>query len=91
MKTIWKARIKKHAKFDVMWEINIPAPLGSRAISVGIQDDEPTVWFEVDTDKPEGRLRLYAVGTGRSVFPNNARFVGTFIQNENVFHIYAEN
>ena len=90
MKTIWKARIREHAKYGIVWEINIPAPLGAKALSVGLQEDQITVWFEVDTDQPMGRLRLFAAGTGRDGVPNNCRFIGTVIEGEHVFHIYGE-
>lgn len=43
MKTVWKARLRDHAVYGVVWEINIPAPLGARAISVALQDDMPTI------------------------------------------------
>lgn len=91
MNTIWKAEIRPNArKYGPTWEIEVPAPRGSRAISVALQDGRPTVWFEVDMEQPEGRLRLYSVGTGFGPLPNG-RFIGTIIEGEFVWHIYAEN
>lgn len=91
MKTIWKDAIRPNAsKYDTTWEIDVPAPIGSKAISVALQNGIPTVWFEVDTKAAPGRLRLYSVGTGHGALPANARFIGTIIEGEYVWHIYGE-
>jgi hypothetical protein len=91
MKTIWKARIRPNSEFGTTWKIKIPCPDGSKAISVALQDGEPTVWFEVNPDAANGIMILYSVGTGFGEIPKGCRFIGTVIENEFVWHIYAEN
>ncbi len=90
MKTIWKAKIQPDSIKGGIFEIDITAPTGARAISVGLQNGFVMVWFEIDPDKPLGRLRLYSVGTGFGRVPDNARFIGTIIDGPYIWHIYGE-
>ena len=88
--TIWKARIRPNAKHGTTWRIDIPARVGAKALFVGVQDGEPTIWFEVDPDKLDAMMTCYSVGTGCGEIPKDCRYVGSMIDGEYVWHIYAE-
>jgi len=94
MKTIWKAPIRPDAEHGTTWKLKIPARRGAKALSVGLQKvkgvDTVMVWFEVDPDELGETMILYSVGTGCGEIPKDCRFIGTVIEGEYVWHIYAE-
>ena len=49
--------------------------------------DKITLWFEIDTEKCHTAI-FYVVGTGREV-PDNAKYLGTVIIRDYVWHVYS--
>lgn len=91
MKTIWKRLIQPNSIKNEPYDIRVPAKVGARALSVGIQNGKVCVWFEVDPEKADAELVLYSVGTGFGCINSDlVRFIGTVIQGQSVWHIYAE-
>lgn len=67
MNTIWKftpdRAQNQHGRFV------LPAPLGAKPLSVGVQDGELVVWALVDTDAAPGALVVWVAGTGEGLPP----------------------
>lgn len=90
-KFIWKSAIQCNSHRGRPYEIKVPARKGARAISVALQGEDVCVWFEVDPTEDLADLVLYCVGTGWGTVPVRGRFLGTVVQGEFVWHLYAEN
>ena len=75
MITMWKAVIEPNS----VCQIDLKAKVGAIPRHVNVQDDKICVWFEVDTEKPDGFLVLYSMGTGHGTIPKGARYVGTVL------------
>lgn len=89
MRKIWKSEIEPNSTWESEHRIKVPARVGSRAISVGIQNDRVVVWFEVDPQAAEAYLTLWCVGTGWGVVPDGKRFIGTVQHEGHVWHLYG--
>ena len=89
MKTIWRQGI------EITDEQYVTGPGLNQVLSVdNARAFGPEVWFDVDTDEPAFRVKLWIVGTGHPV-PVECRrhgyYVGHFyaIRQSFVGHVYA--
>jgi hypothetical protein len=64
-------------------------PVGAKLVHHGVQDDQPTSWFEVDTEAPYEVRRFAAFGTGHTI-PDGYHHIGTTLHNGGllVLHVY---
>jgi hypothetical protein len=81
-KTIWKFAIKPSVNIYML-------PAKAKILSVGLQENGPQFWAEVDPDAPVTSRCLAAIPTGGEI-PNKADYLGTIhgIDGWMVFHIY---
>jgi hypothetical protein len=86
--------MKRILKYDIPGACNnygvfeIESRRNGRAVFVGLQGMDRRVWIEVDDEKePVEMLHFYLVGTGYQ-FPENCRYVGTFMEARFVWHLY---
>jgi len=83
MRTIWKY------PFPILDDQEIMLREGAIVRHVGLQDNTPCLWVEVDPDAPTEDYLLMIVGTGHK-FPNvySKSFVGTFLMPPFVWHVF---
>jgi hypothetical protein len=67
-------------------------PEGAKVISIQIQNGEPVVWAEVDTDAPNVFRTFFTFGTGDEMDQAfEGQFVGTYQMDQGRFvaHVYV--
>jgi hypothetical protein len=80
-------------KYPLAWSADtqqVPMPLHAAVVHVALQDDVPTVWAEVQAQRPGmlAKIRLFRiVGTGGEV-PDRFEYRGTVHHDGFVFHVY---
>ncbi len=87
MKTIYKYNLKVT---DVQ---HIQLPAGAKILCVQVQDGEPHLWAEVDTDAPPEMRTIEIFGTGHPIpqeMGQDRRYISTFQMKNGslVFHAY---
>jgi hypothetical protein len=83
MTTIWKFRVDLSDWFD------LTMPTGATPLTLQMQAGEPHLWAEVNPDAPLETVRFRVVGTGHPV-PADTRYVGTWQQDQFVWHLYQD-
>lgn len=89
MDTIWKYPLQ------VLDQVAVSLPLGSRVLTVQEQHGKPCLWAQVDDEERITRERTFRIiGTGNP-FPAQCgplSYVGTFqlLDGDLVFHVYEE-
>lgn len=83
MKTIHKYTLTPNAIISM--------PVDAKLLCVQMQDGEPRIWAEVDTNRPYVGRRFVTVGTGHDLDfygPIRGPYLGTFQKDWLVFHVY---
>ena len=89
MRTVFKYPITPNSIQGDAYPIEIDAPLGAIPVFVGMQNDRPYLWAEVDTDlRPMKQTVLICIGTGFGTVPPNAVHFQSLIQGPYVWHFY---
>lgn len=65
----------------------ITVPVEARPLSVAVQNEQPIMWFELDTRQEHAKRCFEVVGTGQPV-PENAIYIGTYQLGWFVGHLY---
>ncbi len=66
----------------------IEMPAGASVLTVQMQNDQPYIWAEVDTDRPMETRHFEIVGTGHAISSLSIDYVGTVQAGPLVWHIY---
>ena len=83
MKTVYKYPLGLSDK------LYLKMPEGSTLLHLATQREEPTLWAQVDTEKPNVDREFFFVGTGYP-FPKEGTYVGTVkLRSDSlVFHLF---
>jgi len=81
--------IYKHV-LTITDEQRIATHEGARPLCVADQRGALTIWVEVDTDQPKVDRVVYIVGTGNLVPEADLTYVGTYVGEPFVWHVYIE-
>lgn len=81
MKTIWKFHIPIQDEFE------LHLPWNHKVLLTDLQDGNPMVWIEVNTDSRTIPFKFYVEGTGHEIEPNTDH-VGSWVQSPFVWHLY---
>ena len=77
-------------KYDVLPSFSLLLPAGANVLTVQIQDDTPKVWVAqsraAGVEVGERHFRCY--GTGHPFDLEGKRYIGTFQQQEFVWHLF---
>lgn len=65
-------------------------PISFRLLHAGIQNNQITIWIEVDPSDEKVTRRVQIVPTGKEI-PSRMIYIGTVFQESFVWHIYMEN
>jgi hypothetical protein len=86
--TIWKYQLKA----DDIQEIEIP--VGSRILSLQVQNGIPCIWALVYDKSPKDTKKIYTFGTGEptTFLPETLQFLGTYqiLEGQLVFHVFID-
>ena len=96
VKTVWKytleildtqtVRIPSLSNFE-----NEHGLIWGQVLHVGQQNNIPTLWLMVDTDRPERNVEMRIVGTGQECpDPIDWDYIGTSVCDPFVWHIFAK-
>lgn len=92
MKTIFKYVTQFNSNTDgTVHRAEFEAPANARPISAAVQAGKHVLWVEVSPTQPLKKQFVYVIGTGQALPPITTpiRFLGTVIDGEHVWHIYA--
>lgn len=64
-------------------------PKSHKVVHLGLQDGEPFMWIEVDTDTDARGFVFHVEGTGHRVAPHTD-YVGSLIMPPFVWHVYED-
>ena len=87
-KVVWKYPL------ELIYEQLIDLPVDTQILSVQMQNETPTIWALVDSERPKASCRIRIAGTGHELttadLPDDADFLGTiqFSEGQLVFHIW---
>jgi len=89
MRTIYKY------PFDIKKEVYITPPAGSELLKIGLQGDQPTAWFIVDTKTKQSEIRKFLIfGTGHELpeYYTSLTYHGTIMTDGDslVWHIFEQ-
>jgi len=70
-------------------EISLPKGAKVLRVGVGVQNEAPTLWVEVNPNAPIVTRRVEVVGTGHPV-PVGFSHIGTIFSGPFVWHFYLE-
>lgn len=62
MRTVWKQPLKL---YDGVQHLELP--VGATIIAVGEQQNEPTIWYDCDSESPKEERRFIVRGTGAEI------------------------
>lgn len=79
-KTIYKYKI------DITRVQSIEMPDAPKPLCFQVQDGEPTLWAEVDTDKSATFQRFFLIGTGHDFPAHQIKYIGTIQKDGLVWH-----
>ena len=82
MKTIFKY------SFNAGTRLEVDMPTGSTVVHVGEQNDDVTIWAQVESDNPKESRVFNIVGTGRIIPTGLTRYLGTVLIGPYVWHVY---
>ena len=84
MRTVWKHEIFTKAEFT----INLP--FGAKPLMIDVQNQQPYLWVEVDTEIESLIPRHFCVfGTGRGIPKRFDIYIGSWAEVPFVWHLYA--
>jgi hypothetical protein len=77
-------------KFTISFDGEIRMPVGSRPLSVQMQNGQPVLWAIVDIANDKAIARFHVAGTGHDLPDNIGRFIDTFQMEDGalVFHVF---
>lgn len=81
MRTIWKFAMQTFRE-------TFSIPRRSTFLTTQLQDDVPTLWFEVDSEAATEQREFVVCGTGGPLPQGNRKYLGTFQKGWFVGHIY---
>jgi hypothetical protein len=73
--------------FPIRDEIEVSMPEGAHIVAVQLQDNQPTMWAEVDTTKTPWPRKFRIFGTGHPI-SDGLRWIATFQMGSLVWHVY---
>lgn len=82
MLTIYKYRLEEVPINTIM------IPEDAKILHVGLQEDAPHIWVEVDTSKLLTKRIFYTIGTGHAIPDTVSTHVGTWQHGSYVWHLY---
>lgn len=87
--TVWKYELPPGKR------VTLQVPLGSRALSVHVQNEQPCIWYLVeDPQAPKSSFNLRIVSTGEQFNPESPElgvFLGTFMVRKNqAYHVFED-
>lgn len=87
MITVYKYAIPASASFTLQ------LPESARVLTVQIQNFQPNIWVELDTDEPTKPRNFYVRGTGHQFTGDEQTYIGTYqvFDGQLVFHLYEGN
>ena len=68
-------------------------PVGSKILTVQVQNGVPCLWATVDVEKPNTDKKVIRTfGTGQEINANNLKYINTYqlYGGEVVFHVFME-
>lgn len=84
MRMIFKVPIK-----DTHYTLELPAD--ADVLHVAVQDETPMIWFMFDPSETEIKKRKFMiVGTGMMFDYEGWQYIGTFMQQPYVWHLFEE-
>ncbi len=66
-------------------------PLGAVFLHVECQNNNPMMWFRVNTENELEKRTFTMIATGQAFEPMDYRFLKTFIQGNLVWHLHEVN
>lgn len=93
MRRIFKHRIKRQEINSAHKTINIHR--GAKFLTVAEQDEDVSVWFQIDDVETTNEYNIITVGTGIVMehlgIPEDAEYLGTALTNDGnlVHHVYG--
>jgi hypothetical protein len=91
MRTIWKFPIAITDEFTIPDEQELTLPEMAQLLKVGLDPTgSPCAWFQVHTNAPKIKTKLFVVGTGNPMPDevNFAHYRGSFNHGPFVWHVY---
>ena len=89
MKTVWKFPISCNSVKNAQYQIFLQMPRGAEPLCVMHQPMSGVcIWAEVDPEQPIERRRFWCIGTGHGAVPENAKYLGSVVENDYVWHLY---
>lgn len=81
-------------KYEVPWErlgqsFVIAIPKGGLVRALQVQDGEPRLWVEVDTEAEMQVRHFMVIGTGHTI-PHGLTYIGTWQDPPFVWHLYED-
>lgn len=83
MITIWKYPVRSGVT-------SLTLPYGSHVLDVQVQDGQPVMWVQVDTDQHNVTRKFVVYGTGHPMPAVTRQHIGTFQLSGYVFHLFEE-
>jgi hypothetical protein len=84
MRTIYKYRLA-----PLFGKQQISVPLGSTPLTIQLQDGEPTLWCEVETELSLVFMELLVCRTGQPLSYSHGKYLGTWQSDSGlVYHAY---
>jgi hypothetical protein len=75
--------------FAIQRRATVEIPSGHVLIHAGLDPKGiPCVWAMVDADTPKREVVLYVIGTGHDVPEEAPRHLGSFVREDDVWHIF---
>lgn len=84
MKTIHKYPV------PIQDEIPLPLPINALILCVQLQNGQPHIWAEVDTDESTRACGFFWRGTGHELTGDEGKYVGTVQIQSLVFHLFVD-
>jgi hypothetical protein len=89
MRTVWKFPINCNSIKDSQYQIFVQMPRGAEVLCVMNQPMSGVcIWAEVDPELPHSRRVFLCVGTGHGSVPKAAKYIGSVVEHECVWHLY---
>lgn len=78
-RTVWK--------FPIVDDARVEMPEGAKAVHIGFQGRQLTMWAEIDPSAPLTHRSFEIVGTGHDI-PDGGQHVYSWIDEPFVWHLY---
>jgi hypothetical protein len=86
MRTIYKYPL------EAVDEQTITTKANYKILTVAVQNEQPCLWIEVDTEKDDEDIKIFTHGTGHPLFSEANNYIGSYQLHKGslVFHVYKE-